>query len=210
MYSIAGSTGQPPDQVRVDVTEQQVTRLSPGTRSSDVVQNPADFWTGEVRREWQTCLVAKAVLACITRQFVDDLIRAGVLPDDGVVDRPAGATVPHDGGLALVGDAHRGDLVAPQSARVERGADDRLRALPDLYGVVLDPSRTRIDLGVLLLGAGDDLAGVIEDHASSAGGALVDRRDVRVHGVQRILSRRKGGTPNAHTWIASREPSAPE
>jgi hypothetical protein len=37
---------------------------------------------------------------------------AGVLPDDRVVDRLAGELVPHHGGLALVGDADGGDLMA--------------------------------------------------------------------------------------------------
>src|SRR5207244_11465518 len=36
---------------------------------------------------------------------------AAILPDDGVVDRLAGRAVPHDRGLALVGDADGGDVL---------------------------------------------------------------------------------------------------
>jgi hypothetical protein len=38
---------------------------------------------------------------------------AAVLPDDGVVDRLAGAAVPQHRGLALVGDADGGDVARP-------------------------------------------------------------------------------------------------
>ena len=52
---------------------------------------------------------------------------------------------------------------------------------PDFVGVVLHPSRLRIDLLVFLLGAGDDRAGAVENDEARAGGALVDGSDVVRH-----------------------------
>ncbi len=34
---------------------------------------------------------------------------AAILPDDGIVDGRAGAPIPENGGLALIGDADGGD-----------------------------------------------------------------------------------------------------
>ena len=62
--------------------------------------------------------------------------------------RPAGATVPHDDGLALVGDADRGDRFGRASATAARPsvAGD---GLPDLVGVVFDPAGLGEVLGEL-------------------------------------------------------------
>jgi hypothetical protein len=43
---------------------------------------------------------------------------------------------------------------------------------------MLDPTRLRVDLGVLVLGYGDDLAGLIENHTAGAGSALVYGEDI--------------------------------
>ncbi len=53
---------------------------------------------------------------------------------------------------------------------------------PDRLGVVLDDARRRQDLRKLLLGGGDDPAGMIEDDRPARGGALVEGEDVLGHG----------------------------
>jgi hypothetical protein len=50
--------------------------------------------------------------------------------------------------------------------------------LPDFLGIVLDPAWLGVDLGVLMLGYSDDLAGLIENHTAGAGGALVYGEDI--------------------------------
>ena len=57
-----------------------------------------------------------------------------------------------------------------------------LRGLPDLLGIVLDPSRLRIDLLVLLLRDRHDLAGCVKHAEARAGCALIDCADVVSHG----------------------------
>ena len=75
-----------------------------------------------------------------------DVGGAAVLPDDGVVDRLAGLAIPDDGGLALVGDADRGDVLASAPAFFSALRQTATRR-PDLLRLVLDPARGRENAG---------------------------------------------------------------
>ena len=176
-----GAAGQVPDAPRVDVAEQQVTGLRTVRRAVDVVEDPAHLRPGEVGRQRQPDLLAEPVLPAVARELVHQLVGARVLPHDRVHHRLAGVAVPHHRRLTLVGDPEPRDVVGARARRVERLLHDLLAALPDLHRIVLDPSRLRIDLLVLLLRHADDLAAVVEDHAARAGRALVEGRRVLGH-----------------------------
>jgi hypothetical protein len=90
--------------------------------------------------------------------------------------------VPHDRGLALVGDADGGEVAEVEVGLGQRLPDDEPGVVADLLRVVLDPPGLREDLLVLLLPDRDDRAGVIEDDRPRAGRALVDGEDVLGHG----------------------------
>src|SRR5690606_30454943 len=79
------AAGQPPDDPGVDVAEDRVAPLGLLTHTIDVVQDPLHLRAGEVGRKRQTDLLLEAVLPAILAQFIDDLVRAGVLPDNRVV-----------------------------------------------------------------------------------------------------------------------------
>ncbi len=174
--------GEPPGHERVDVAEERIAGLGLLQRAGDVVEDPAHLRAGEVGGQRQTRLVAEAILAAIPGELVDDMVGASVLPDDGVVERLAGAPVPDDGRLTLVGDADRGDILLADKTLGERALDDCLRVMPDLARAVFDPARLWVDLLVLHLLNGNDVAGVVEDHAARARRPLVDRRDVLLVG----------------------------
>ena len=89
---------------------------------------------------------------------------------------PAGG-IPDAHGLALVGDAHRRELPGPQPGVGERLSRDRVRHLPDLAGVVLDPARLGEVLGELAVGPADRLGPLVEHQAGGAGRSLIDRED---------------------------------
>jgi len=95
-----------------------------------------------------------------------------------VVDGLTGVLVPHDGGLALVGDAHRREVVLGELGLRERVRHAAAGVAPDLLGVVLHPPRAGEDLLVLVLAHAHDVARVVEDDRAGAGGALVDRHHV--------------------------------
>jgi hypothetical protein len=99
---------------------------------------------------------------------------ASILPDKGVVDWLAGFFVPNDRGLTLIGDPDRFELFWVETFLVECLVDDELRVLPDLHGVVFDPTGLRIDLLVLFISLRYDIPVMVEDHESGSCGSLID------------------------------------
>ena len=107
-------------------------------------------------------------------QFGADIGGAAVLPDDGAVHRLAGGAVPHHGGLALVGDADRGDILCLQAGFLQRVAADHDGRGPDVLRLVLDPARGRKMLRKFLLRGGGD-RNIAAKHDGARGcGALID------------------------------------
>ncbi len=174
MSAAVGPAGQVPDDPGVDVAEEQLAGFGARAGPLDVVQDPLDLGAREVGRQRQTHLGAEAVLTAVLSQGVADLVGAGVLPDDGVVDRLAGGLLPDDGGLPLVGHADGGDVRGACPGLLQAALDHVLRAGPDLHRIVLDPAGLGVNLFMLFLVDGDDLAAVVEDHEPGTGGTLID------------------------------------
>src|SRR5690606_34379799 len=195
-----GSPGEVPDEPGVDVAETQIAGFGLLRRTLDVVEDPADLRAGEVGGEGQTGLVTEPVLPAVLAELVDDLVRPGVLPDDGVVNGLAGVAVPHHRRLPLVGDADGGDVGDVHAPLLQRPVDDLLGAVPDLLRVVLHPAGLGVDLVVFVLVDRHDLAAVVEDHAAGAGRSLVDSGYVLGHSSLLLLSQ----LPQASAAAASR------
>ena len=100
--------------------------------------------------------------------------RAAILPDDGVVDGAAGHPIPDDRGLTLVGDADSSDLRGTRVRIGDDGAHGGNRCRPDLFGIVLDQARRRINLGKFLLRMRDRSQVGIEQDGARRRRALVD------------------------------------
>ena len=111
---------------RVRRAEEQLAALGALPGAIDVRQDPGDLARREVGRERQASAVLEPVGIAVG-DAVDDVLRAGVLPDDRVVHRLAGRPVPDDRRLALVRDAHGGDVVAGE-VRVARARGRSPRA----------------------------------------------------------------------------------
>ncbi len=109
-------TGEVPQQPTVDRAEREVACLRASARIGHVVEQPAQFQRAEVAGKRQAGLRAKPVLAAGARVLRHQRIHARVLPDDRVVHRRAGGAVPQQRGLALVGDADRGEVRCVRSA----------------------------------------------------------------------------------------------
>src|SRR5690606_11607642 len=181
VHAPVGASGEIPDEPGVDVAEAEVPGFGLLGRPVDVLEDPTDLGARKVGGEGKAGLVTEPVLPAVLAELVDDLVRPGVLPDDGVVDGFAGVAVPHDSRLALVGDTDSLDVGDVDPTLLEGTVDDLLSAVPDLLRIVLDPARLGVDLLVLALVDGDDLATVIEDHAPGAGRPLVDSGYVLGH-----------------------------
>ncbi len=172
------AAGQPPQQEAVDRAEGEPPLPGRGARAGDVIEQPGDLGGGEIRIEQQPGLVADGRRFARRPQRGAVLRGAAVLPDDGVVDRPAGRALPDDRGLALVGDADGGHILGREPGLGHGVAHRRDDARPDLLRIVLDPAGLRIDLPQLLLGARDRRERAIEHDGARRGRALIDGDDV--------------------------------
>lgn len=172
------AAGEFPDQPAVDGAEQQFAVARAFAAAFDVVEDPLQFGAGEVRVGDQAGGVADVVFQAIALELLADFGAAAALPDDGVVDRPAGGLVPDHGGFALVGDADGGDLVMVQ-AGLRQGLDHH-RALggEDFHRVVFDPAGLRVMLGEFALGGAHDVGVAIENDRAGAGRTLIEGNDV--------------------------------
>ena len=172
------AAGQAPQQEALDRAEGQRALVGGGAGARDVLQDPGDLGAAEIGIEQQAGLLRDHLLVARLLQPGAHLRRAAILPDDGVVDRLAGRAVPHDGGLALVGDADADEVLRLEFRPGECCAADLDHRRPDLFRIVLDPAGLREDLRQFLLRAGNRTTRGIEHDGAGAGGALVDGEDM--------------------------------
>ena len=131
------AAGQPPEQEAVDGAEGEPPGLAPPrARRRRGRAARRSWWRRNTDRAAARSCAAIAGSWPAARSAAQASRGAAVLPDDGVVDRPAGRAVPHDRGLALVGDAERGDVRARSAPalrqRVAHGRDaSSTRSPPD-------------------------------------------------------------------------------
>ena len=179
---------------RIDRPEQQLARLGGGAPfRSAVLEDPGQLQRRGIGRDRQPGQPTEAVRSPIGGKAVAGGCRAGVLPDDRVVDRAPGPPRPDDGGLALVADADGGQRTRVGPRLTQRDPDAGPHALEDLVGVVLDPAGSRRDLGVFQLVAGDRLPGPVEEDAAAARRPLIDGGDERPRLDQATSSCRRSG-----------------
>ena len=135
-----------PDEPGVDRPEQQMALLGVFLRAGYVVENPPDLRRGEVRVDDETGLLAELLIETAATQCRADVRGTPALPHDGVVHGLAGALVPHNRRLALVGDSDGSQGIGVDTAVLQRLPHGCKGRCPDLLGVVLDPAGLRIML----------------------------------------------------------------
>ena len=172
------AAGEVPQQPGVDGAEEQVASLGLFASALDVVEDPAHLRACRVGVDTQARGLTPAVRAFIPHELLTDGVRAGVLPDDGVVDRFTGVLVPDDSGFALVGDTDCLNVLGGDVAISESFTDYATGVGPNLLGIVLDPALFREDLLVLHLGDSDDLCVMVEDDAAGGSSSLVNGEDI--------------------------------
>ena len=171
---VPGTPGEVPDQPGVDRPEGEPSflRHPPGARY--IIEDPGDLGPREVGIRNKSRLLPDERSQPLRFQAVAGGGGAAVLPDDGVMDRPARGALPDHRRLPLIGDAEGGDVGGAQ-ARFPKG--QRRHAglgFPYLQGIVLHPAGLRVVLAEFLLGRGDNRARVIEDDRPGTGRALVE------------------------------------
>ena len=120
----------------------------------------------------------------IASELINNFLGAGVLPNNCVIDRLTSVLIPHHRGLTLIGDAHCGNLVMVYLTVCHRHCNGFTHVIPNLSGVVFNPTCLGENLLVLKLPHRNDLASLIEKDSPGAGGALVDRHNVFTFNIQ--------------------------
>ena len=142
-----------------------------------MVEQPADLWRGEIRIDDEPGARCGKLAEPRLLPPLAYICRTAVLPDDRIMDRVAGRALPQDRRLALIGNAEYRDRAVRRGHHFTAGRKD---AAPDLFGIVFDPSRSRVMLRQLGLGGGARPAGCVEQDRPGARRALVDRQNIGV------------------------------
>ena len=201
---VDAAAGQPPQQEAVDGAGEDLAVAGARAQPLVAVEQMLDLGAGEVGVDHQAGLLLEQRLQTVGLQSIADRSGDAALPHDRVRHRTSGRALPQHDRLALIGDADRGDVVAPGlglAQHLPRRA--QLRA-PDRLRVVLDVAGRRVELRELLLGGRLHRAGMIEQDRAAGRGALVESEDVSRH--ESLLSEvagAVGGRPVTSCWKRS-------
>ena len=108
-----------------------------------------------------------------------DLFAPSALPDNGVVKGSPRFSVENDNGFALVGQAETGDGTEICPVTIDQRRQYPECVLPDFFGVVLDPSRLRVDLPMIERLCILHSTCFVEQDGFGRGGALVHGQNGR-------------------------------
>ncbi len=175
------AAGKVPHQPGVDRAEGQLAALGAFARAGDIVEQPADLGAAEIGVEQQAGLLPEQLIEAVGAQPVAQGGRAPVLPDDGVVDRLAGFTIPDQRRFALVGDADSGDIGGAQSGRGDGFLGRAELRRPDIARVVLNPAGLRKYLAEFALRLATNAAVTVEDDGAAGRRALIEGQDEGCH-----------------------------
>ena len=173
--------GQLPQQIRINVAEEQLACISLAARAAYIFQQPMQLERAEISGERQPGAAAKKIFAQLARQPRYLASHAHVLPHNGIPHRLSHLPAPDHGRLALVGDPNRRQISRFQAGLPHRFADNLLRPLPYLLRVMLHPTRLRIYLPVFFLGAGHNFPCGVEHNETCARGSLIKGSNIFAH-----------------------------
>src|SRR5437660_1363237 len=91
---VCASAREPPDQERIDCAEEQLATCCARARAWDVVEQPLDFGAGEVGVDDESRLGVYDIAESALYEIIADRRGEAALPDDGIMDRLAGGTLP--------------------------------------------------------------------------------------------------------------------
>src|SRR5579872_3757029 len=143
------ATGKAVDQKRVDRPEQELPAFGSGSGPGDVVEEPAELGRREVGIDHQPGLLPDRLLPSRALELIAVVSSTAILPDDRVVDRLAGDTIPDDRRLALIGDADGSDPARSEPDAFHHLLRHQELVRPDLLGIMLYPAGARIVLAKL-------------------------------------------------------------
>ncbi|HMO96388.1 MAG TPA: hypothetical protein PKD27_09705, partial [Tepidiformaceae bacterium] len=180
-----------PDEPAIDGPGADVPGRRAGTQLRVVAHKPGELRPGKIGVQLQSSEPPKLLFVPFCPELRTDAGRPPILPDQGVGERLTGFAVPHDEGLALVGDSDGGQVRSAEPGLREGDAHGLERALPDLFGVVLHPAGLGVVLAELLLAQANNAAIRIDEKGTRTCGPLVDCEDVRLRHPREYTKRER-------------------
>ena len=180
----------------------------------NLAQNPVDFTGRKIGIEKESRALLDESFLTLPAQGIHKITRSPVLPHDGWMHRLAGRTVPDHHSLTLVCDACGGNILRLDSRLRHRLPGCRNDGVPDLRGVVLNPTGLGKMLGELALGRGNWLQEFVVNNRPRTRRSLVEGKDV-FHKIKRAQvpcepmrreQLRSKGLPLESTNTTSRSP----
>ena len=170
---------EPPKQEGVDGAERKLAGLRRCASAFDAIEQPGDLGGGKIRINEKPGFAGDIRLVPVAAQRLAIVGGAAILPDDCVVDRPAALPVPDHHGFTLIGDADAGNVFCADASLRHRRTNGGHDRRPDLFGIVLDLARRRINLVQFLLRRGERPQLCVEDNRAGGGRALINRDECR-------------------------------
>src|SRR5262249_50199177 len=147
----------------------------------DVIQNPSNLQAAKIGGQRKAGLTPESILTTVPRKLGYISVDSRVLPHECLMDRRAGFAVPHDRGLPLIRDTNCGQVLRSEASLLHGIRDDFLRATPDFFRIVFNPSRLWIDLLVLSLGDRGNAPFRVEHDEPGACGSLIYSSEITCH-----------------------------
>jgi hypothetical protein len=153
---MGSTTGQLPDQKAIHRAKQQFPPPRFVARALDMVQNPFQLGAREIGIGQQAGPFDDNLIIARFAQAAAKIGGATVLPDNRIVDRLPGRSVPNQCGFALIGDADCDDVIWPKARLFNRCTACARGGRPQIGRVMLDPAGIGEMLRELFLRCGDD------------------------------------------------------
>ena len=171
---------QPVHQVRVNRAQAQAATTQTRGDAVHVLADPRELRRGKVRGQPDSRPLPHRVCHARGRNALAHILRARVLPHDGVVARRA-VRAPHKRRLALVRNAHARDVALVDACLRDHVRHGRDHVAIDFLRVVLDPSEVVHDLPVGTVRPGEKSPPFVEEDGFGPLRALVDAQYVLRH-----------------------------
>src|SRR5690606_11060558 len=178
LLGVRRAASQAHHEVGIHRAERELTSARAGSSVRLVIEQPFQLRPRKVWIEHQASHFSNPLEMSPVPKLTAELRGSTILPYDRALHRAPRPTLPEQCGLALIGDADRGDI-APAQARVsERARDGSERALPQLFRLVLDPTRLRKVLCELLRMPSQGGPVEAQHQRRGAGRPLIQRQNV--------------------------------
>ena len=175
------SLGQLPDQPGLHGTKQKLTLLCSFAGTLHIIQDPFYLGGRKIRIDNKSCFFSEFIGKSFFLQTVTILRSSAALPYDCMINRLSRILIPDNGGLSLIGDTDRCNILCRCLNLVHSLSGNRKLCGPDLTCIMLYPSRFWKMLDKLLLCHTADPSAFIKKNTAVTGRSGIQRHNIFCH-----------------------------